>query len=123
MALEILPALRDAESDLSSWRRSPLRPLVDRLAVADHTLQAVAVALDAATDQLLSEQDVQTLEKEIKQRLHKMIGGVIEIDPSLGFTSSRPDRLLKGLELYGDGQFKRPIGDLSLVLQLQNNKG
>lgn len=114
LALEVLPALRDAESDLSSWRRSPLRPLVDRLAVADHTLQAVAVALDAATDQLLSEQDVQTLEKEIKQRLHKMIGGVIEIDPSLGFTSSRPDRLLKGLELYGDGQFKRPIGDLSL---------
>ena len=43
-----------------------------------------------------------------------MIGGVIEIDPSLGFTSSRPDRLLKGLELYGDGQFKRPVGDLSL---------
>ena len=33
LALEVLPALRDAESDLSSWRRSPLRPLVDRLAV------------------------------------------------------------------------------------------
>ena len=114
LALEVLPALRDAESDLSSWRRSPLRPLVDRLAVADATLQAIAVALDAATDQLLSEQGVKTLEKEIKQRLQEMIGGVIEIDPSIGFASSRPERLLKGLELYGDGKFKRPVGDLSL---------
>ena len=114
LALEVLPALRDAEGDFSSWRRSPLRPLVDRLAVADSTLQGVATALDAATGQLLSEQDVQTLESGIQQRLQKMIGGLIEIDPSLGFTSSRPDRLLKGLRLYGDGPFKRPVGDLSL---------
>ncbi len=114
LALEVLPALRDAEGDLSSWRRSPLRPLVDRLAVADNTLQAVATALDSATGQLLSEQDVQALETGIQQRLQKMIGGVIAIDPSLGFASSQPARLLRGLRLYGDGQFKRPVGDLSL---------
>ena len=114
LALEVLPALRDAEGDLSSWRRSPLRPLVDRLAVADKTLQAVATALDTATGQLLSEQDVQALETGIQQRLQKMIGGVIAIDPSLGFASSQPGRLLKELRLFGDGQFKRPVGDLSL---------
>ena len=114
LALEVLPALRDAESDLSSWRRSPLRPLVERLAVTDNTLQVVATALDAATGQLLSEQGVQDLETGIQQRLQKMIGGLIAIEPSLGFASSRPDRLLKGLGLYGDGQFKRPVGDLSL---------
>ena len=114
LALEVLPALRDAEGDLSSWRRSPLRPLIDRLAVADDTLQAVATALDSATVQLLSEQDVQALETGIQQRLQKMIGGVIAIDPSLGFASSQPARLLRGLRLYGDGQFKRPVGDLSL---------
>ena len=116
LALEVLPALRDAEGDLSSWRRSPLRPLVDRLVVADDTLQAVAAALDSATGQLLSEQVVQALETGIQQRLKKMIGGVIEIDPSLGFASSQPTRLLRGLRLYGDGQFKRPVGDLSLGL-------
>ena len=114
LALEVLPALRDAEGDLSSWRRSPLRPLVDRLAVADKTLQAVVSTLDSATDQLLSEQDVQGLETGIQQRLQKMIGGLIAIDPSLGFASSQPGRLLKGLRLFGDGQFKRPVGDLSL---------
>ena len=114
LALEVLPALRDAEGDLSSWRRSPLRPLVDRLTVADKTLQAVATALDAATDQLLSEQDVQGLETGIQQRLQKMIGGLIAIEPSLGFASSQPGRLLKGLRLFGDGKFKRPVGDLSL---------
>ncbi|MCY4528361.1 MAG: AAA family ATPase [Chloroflexi bacterium] len=114
LALEVLPALRDAEGDLSSWRRSPLRPLVDRLAVADNTLQVVATALDSATGQLLSEQDVQVLETGIQQRLQKMIGGVVAIDPSLGFASSQPTRLLRGLRLYGDGQSKRPVGDLSL---------
>ena len=114
LALEVLPALRDAEADLSSWRRSPLRPLVERLAVADMTLQGVAAALDSATNQLLSEQDVQALETGIQRRLERMIGHVIEIGPSLGFASSRSERLLRGLRLYGDGQNKRPLGDLSL---------
>jgi hypothetical protein len=29
MAMELLPALRDAEGDLAAWRRSPLRPLIE----------------------------------------------------------------------------------------------
>jgi putative ATP-dependent endonuclease of OLD family len=32
MPLDLFPALRDAESDLARWSRSPLRPLLDRAA-------------------------------------------------------------------------------------------
>ena len=32
MPLDLFPALRDAESDLARWARSPLRPLLDRAA-------------------------------------------------------------------------------------------
>ena len=114
LALEYLPALRNAEDDLRSWRNSPLRPLIERLAVADNTLQGVAAALDSATNQLLSEQVVLDLETGIQHRLERMIGRVITVDPSLGFASSRPERLLRGLRLFGDGQHKRSVGDLSL---------
>jgi putative ATP-dependent endonuclease of the OLD family len=30
ITLDVLPALRDAEGDLAAWRRSPLRPLIER---------------------------------------------------------------------------------------------
>ena len=32
MPMDLFPALRDAESDLARWTRSPLRPLLDRAA-------------------------------------------------------------------------------------------
>jgi putative ATP-dependent endonuclease of OLD family len=31
LPLDVLPALRDAENDLTNWRRSPLRPLLDEV--------------------------------------------------------------------------------------------
>lgn len=31
LALVLLPALRDAEGDIQSWRKSPLRPLLERV--------------------------------------------------------------------------------------------
>jgi putative ATP-dependent endonuclease of the OLD family len=54
IALDLLPALRDAEGDLATWRRSPLRPLVEKAfaTVADDQLEAVAKAIEAATKKL-----------------------------------------------------------------------
>jgi putative ATP-dependent endonuclease of OLD family len=112
--LDILPALRDAETDLSAWRDSPLRPLIERLQLSTTTLEAVANAIDKATEQLLSEQDVKTLRQAIEERLSKMIGSVLSVGPSFGFTATDPGRLLRSLRLFGDGTYKRPVGDLSL---------
>lgn len=112
--IELLPALRDAESDLSAWRDSPLRPLIERLQIAPTKLETVAGAIDQATNELMKENDVQTLITSIESRLAKMIGGVISVGPSLGFTPTNPDRLLRSLKMFGDGTSKRNVSDLSL---------
>jgi putative ATP-dependent endonuclease of OLD family len=48
--LALLPALRDAENDIANWRRSPLRPLLDRATVGidRKVLQKVAEDVAAA---------------------------------------------------------------------------
>ncbi|AII57414.1 ATP-dependent nuclease [Dehalococcoides mccartyi] len=114
MPIELLPALRDAESDLSAWRDSPLRPLIERLQIPPAKLDTVAGSIDQATNELMKEKDVQTLIASIESRLVKMIGGVISVGPSLGFTPTNPDRLLRSLRMFGDGTSKRNVSDLSL---------
>jgi putative ATP-dependent endonuclease of OLD family len=51
-SMDLLPALRDAEGDLSAWRRSPLKPLIEN-AFKDmdpHALEEIGDAIkDAAT--------------------------------------------------------------------------
>ena len=112
--IEVLQALRDAETDLAAWRNSPLRPLVERLRLPETTLEAVAAAIDAATSQLLSDNDVQQLTQDIHARLSQMVGKLLRIDPSLGFTATVPERLTRSLRMFGDGPAQRPVGELSL---------
>ena len=112
--LELLPALRNAESDLAAWRNSPLRPLVERLSLSDTTLEFVASSIDEATDTLLAEEDIQQLTQDISARLSKMVGSVLRIDPTLGFAPTIPDKLTKALRMFGDGANKRTVGELSL---------
>ena len=112
--IEVLPALRDAESDLTAWRNSPLRPLVERLRLSGTTLRVVAEDIDKATSQLLGENEVRQLTHDIQTRLSLMVGSVLRIDPSLGFASTVPERLTRDLRMYGDGPNQRPVGELSL---------
>ncbi len=112
--IEVLPALRDAERDLASWRQSPLRPLLDRLEIRFDTLDQVARDIDKATDQLLAEDDVRKLDKEIQSRLSLMVGSVHQVDPTLGFAPTTPERLTRSLRMFGDGIRKRPLGEMSL---------
>ena len=112
--IEVLPALRDAESDLSAWRQSPLRPLIEQLKLPTATLDSVAKAIDLATGQLLAENDVQQLTTNIEDRLSKMVGRILSVDPSLGFAPTIPDRLARSLRMFGDGAKKRSVGELSL---------
>ena len=114
LPIEVLPALRDAESDLAAWRNSPLRPLVERLTVPDPVLYDVAGEIDRATSKLLAESDVKQLNQDIQTRLSQMVGGVLKIDPSLGFTPTLPERLIRSLRMFGDGSSQRPVGELSL---------
>jgi putative ATP-dependent endonuclease of the OLD family len=76
LSLDLLPALRDAETDLAAWRRSPLRPLVEEAfnSVDEAQLQAVAKAVQHATAQLSTFDAIRTLESDIRAPLKTIAG-------------------------------------------------
>lgn len=114
VALRVLPALRDAESDLHSWRRSPLRDLLERLPLNPANLQATASAIATAVDQLAEDGNVAKLERHLTDRLGAMFGPRLAVQPTLGFASSKPDELIRAVRLFFDTAHRRGISDTSL---------
>jgi len=114
MPLQVLPALRDAERDLETWKKSPLRPLIDRLNVTIKDLESAANKIDEATEEILTLEDVNSLSEAIEKRLEDMIGEFHSVSPSLGIATTDALRLLRSLRLFVDGNRKRLIGDTSL---------
>lgn len=115
IALDLLPALRDAEGDLGTWRRSPLRPLLERAfaSVPAEDLSSVRKAVQAATKQLADFPSVQDLEKSLRGLFKAMSGPKQDIEPSLGFGVTEISRLYRNIRLLIDGGL-RTIGEASL---------
>lgn len=115
IAMDLLPALRDAESDLATWRRSPLRPLLERAfkKVPAADLVDVRDAVHAATDQLAKFTSVQELGNSLRELFTSMSGPKHDIDPSLGFGTTDVTRLYRNIRLLIDDGL-RTIGEASL---------
>lgn len=115
IAMDLLPALRDAEGDLATWRRSPLRPLLERAfaSVASQDLAEVRDAVHAATGQLAAFPSVQSLEQGLQELFASMSGPKQDIQPSLGFGTTDVTRLFRNLRLLIDGGL-RTISEASL---------
>ncbi|HTR78674.1 MAG TPA: AAA family ATPase, partial [Gemmatimonadaceae bacterium] len=87
ITIDLLPALRDAEGDLATWRRSPLRPLIEN-AVKDidlEDLQKIGTAIEEATEKIAQFDAVSDLEEEIGKLFVEMSGPKQDIEPRLGF--------------------------------------
>lgn len=110
----LLPALRDAEAELQIWRRSPLRPLLERLKIDDDRIKEILKQLENATEKLLREKPMEELAKSITNQIVEMVGGFHGIDTHLGFASTRPDQLLKSVRLFIDGEKSRSLSEASL---------
>jgi len=115
ISLDLLPALRDAEGDLALWRKSPLRPLLERAfaAVSNDDLNEVRSAVTAATNKLAEFPSVQDLEQQLKTQFALMSGPKQDIELSFGFGTTEVRRLFRNLRLLIDGGL-RTIGDASL---------
>lgn len=115
VAMDLLPALRDAEGDLATWRRSPLRPLLERAfaSVASQDLAEIRDAVHAATGQLAAFASVQSLEQGLQELFASMSGPKQDIQPSLGFGTTDVTRLFRNLRLLIDGGL-RTISEASL---------
>ncbi len=115
MPLDVQAALRDAEKDLSSWRRSPLRPLIEELTSdldADAREEIQQMVSEAQTDLADRDEVVRTAER-IGQRLLDIVGSKHTVPIKLGLAPTRVDALLRSLRILIDHGV-RTIGDASL---------
>lgn len=115
MPLDVQGALRDAESDLLSWRRSPLRPLIEDLArdLGDEDRADIQSMIDSNQQELAAHTDVQAVAQNISERLLEIVGAQHAVPIELGLAPVRVDALLRGLRILIDSG-ARGIGDASL---------
>jgi putative ATP-dependent endonuclease of the OLD family len=115
VAIDVLDALRDAESQLATWRNSPLRHLLEEaiFAIPLADLGAVAAELDKATKALESFPTIKALEDELRAGILHLSGKAHDIDARLRFAPSDPLRLFRAIAMFIDGG-KRGIAEASL---------
>jgi putative ATP-dependent endonuclease of OLD family len=111
-----MPALRDAQSDLASWRRSPLRPLIDAIAAnaSEADMETIAQAMESAHTTIRTLSQVSDTAAAIRNQTEALVGAVHGLDPSLDLTPADPHRTLRALRLYLDGPAQRDLSNSSL---------
>jgi putative ATP-dependent endonuclease of OLD family len=113
--LDVLPALRDAEGDLANWRRSPLRPLLDKAAsgIDRDDLQEIVGNIVEATNAVTTTDEIKALGERISEKIKEIVGSGHAIETLFGFSPTDPERLIRSLRLFIDGG-KRSISEASL---------
>jgi putative ATP-dependent endonuclease of OLD family len=113
--MTLLPALRDAESDLSNWRKSPLRPLLETATslIDAEKLEEVAKGVSEATQAVTEIDELTSLAGNIAAKLIDMVGDPQAVETTLGFSPTDPERLIRSLRLFIDGG-ERSINEASL---------
>lgn len=116
LALTVLPAMRDAESQLAGARRPLLRPLLDRVrpSLDPKTLEDVGEDLEIAAEKLLKEKPFKELQDRINGRVREVVGPHLSVSTQFGFAASAPEQLLRSLRLYLVDSKLRSIADASL---------
>ncbi|MBU8541884.1 ATP-dependent nuclease [Falsiroseomonas tokyonensis] len=115
LPLDVLGALRDAEKDLATWRRSPLRPMIERLTAAldDDDRDSVETAVNSAQEALTRLDEVDAVARTISDRLEAIVGPAHATSIALGLAPTRIDALLRALQLLIDDG-ARGVADASL---------
>ncbi len=115
LPMDLLAALRDAEGDLGTWRRSPLRPLIEDAFgnVGREELDTIKDAIEAATQRLTGFDEVKELERNLGELFASMSGPQQDVRPRLGFGPTDVTRLYRNIRLLIDDG-RRSIGDASL---------
>lgn len=109
-------ALRDAEGDIASWRRSPLRPLLEEVSrrTDGGDLKAVAEALEQANETVRKLDSVKQAAEDIERQTEALVGQLHRLEPRLDLAPADPERTLRALRLYLDGDAQRSLASASL---------
>ena len=111
-----LDALRDVDADLGSWRRSPLRALIEQAAeqVDASELKEIGETLKEVNDTLTTLEPIKELSQTIALEAEQLAGPLQAPETSLGLTPPEPLRILRALRLFVDGAARRPLSAASL---------
>ncbi|OIP36502.1 MAG: hypothetical protein AUK47_15035 [Deltaproteobacteria bacterium CG2_30_63_29] len=117
LPLDVFHALRDAENDLSTWRRSPLRPLLERAwaQVPKLDKDALAKGIRDASNQLTLSPPLEALKVYIAEALSLRTDGGETTDVQLGIAAREGDMLIRVVRLLLDDG-RRGVADVSLGL-------
>jgi putative ATP-dependent endonuclease of OLD family len=115
LPLDVQVALRDADKDLSSWRNSPLRPLIEELATSLHqeVREEIQEQVNTAQAELIGHAEVVATATRISERLIAIAGTQHATPVTLGLAPTRIEALLRSLRLLIDNG-ARGIPDASL---------
>lgn len=113
LPLTVLPALRDAVRDLESYRASPLAALVAARPPDAASVEKALASISAATTALAADASLTSTGKDVASRLKNMAGQHMDVDPTLGFSPGKADRLVRSLRLFVDAMRQRSVGDTS----------
>jgi putative ATP-dependent endonuclease of OLD family len=109
-------ALRDVESDVRSWRRSPLRELLESASrdVAPNDLESVRDAMTAANTALNELGPLVTLSQKIGTSTTDAVGSNQGLETTLAAAPPDPRRLIRAMQLFVDGTAQRQLTSTSL---------
>jgi len=113
--LDVQGALRDAEKDLATWRRSPLRPMIEELTseLDEEARGEIQELIGEAQRDLADRDEVMIAAERIGRRLKQIVGPSHAVPIKLGLAPTGVDTLLRSLRILID-QGARGIGDASL---------
>ncbi|WP_433233394.1 ATP-dependent nuclease [Micromonospora sp. CA-248260] len=113
VSLTVLPPLRDAVTELSRWRGSPLQDLLEARSPSRSALEAAAKGVSGVMGALAADPAITAVAEDLGSRLVNMAGPRLDVTPTLGFASSIPDRLLRSIRLFVDEKQTRSVGETS----------
>lgn len=114
--LESLGALRDVEADIRSWRRSPLRNLLQAAsrALGEEDLGVVRAAMKSANAKINALEPITELGQAISARLLDMVGHAQAMDTELAATPDDPLRIIRNMRLFVEGDAHRALTSASV---------
>lgn len=113
---QFLHALRDVESDIKNWRKSPLRRLLEAAAqaVSEQDLDEVRAAMKEANDDLNALVEIKELADSISSEVIDLVGSNQALDTELAVAPDDPLRLIRGMRIFVDGDARRDLSSASL---------
>ncbi|GEP26459.1 ATP-dependent nuclease [Cryobacterium levicorallinum] len=111
-----LHALRDVEGDIRSWRKSPLKSLLEGASEAldPQQLEQIRANLESANSTLQSMSPIQQISTDLESELLGSVGRRQSLGATLRSTPPEPLGLVRAMQLYIDGDRARRLSAASL---------